>query len=132
MESNKVFVYGTLMTVMPNHSIVLPYLKSKQAGKTRGLLYDLPFGYPAVIKGPGTVLGEVFELENIAAALEVLYRLEGFVGEGCDNYYDRVVQEVQTTSGEWMQAYIYLWANPEKLQEFGTLLPQGDWRNKLS
>lgn len=55
MEINKVFVYGTLMTGMHNHHLIKPFLKSVDTAKTNGFLFDLPYGYPAMIAGEDEV-----------------------------------------------------------------------------
>ena len=69
MEITRVFVYGTLMTGLSNHSVIKAFVKSICAGKTRGILYDLPYGYPAVKPGQGVVHGEVVELQDVAERL---------------------------------------------------------------
>ncbi|OPZ72496.1 MAG: AIG2-like family protein [Firmicutes bacterium ADurb.Bin456] len=76
----RVFVYGTLMTGMNNHHLIKPYLENIQQGKTAGILYDLPYGYPAIIPGNGTVYGEVMGPHNLGEALKVLDRLECVIG----------------------------------------------------
>ncbi|VFU14763.1 hypothetical protein SCFA_2650005 [anaerobic digester metagenome] len=69
MEITRVFVYGTLMKGLSNYSVIKPFVKSICAGKTRGILYDLPYGYPAVKPGRGFVHGEVVELQDVAERL---------------------------------------------------------------
>jgi gamma-glutamylcyclotransferase (GGCT)/AIG2-like uncharacterized protein YtfP len=89
---NKVFVYGTLMTGMKNHYLVEPYVKSVKPARVAGVLYDLPYGYPAMTTGNMEVFGELMELANITEALKVLDRLEDYRGPGeAGNLYDRVV-----------------------------------------
>ena len=51
MEINKVFVYGTLMTDMHNHRLIKPIIKHLETARTLGKLYDLSYGYPAMIGG---------------------------------------------------------------------------------
>lgn len=57
-----VFVYGTLMKGFWNYR---RYLEGKisyvASGKTQGLLYHLPEGYPALITGNKLVEGEIIE-----------------------------------------------------------------------
>ncbi|NLJ77605.1 MAG: gamma-glutamylcyclotransferase [Peptococcaceae bacterium] len=128
MEINRVFVYGTLMSGMGNHHLIKPFLKGMRPGKTEGILYDLPYGYPAVIPGKGIVHGEIMELRDIGKSLQVLDRLEGY-REGCaGNPYNRVVQVVETVDGAKMPAYLYIWGMPEEIEEQGAIVPGGDWR----
>lgn len=101
MEITRVFVYGTLMKGLSNYSVIKPFVKSICAGKTRGILYDLPYGYPAVKPGRGFVHGEVVELQDVAEALQVLDSLEGYNGRGApDSLYECVVQEVELACEE--------------------------------
>jgi gamma-glutamylcyclotransferase (GGCT)/AIG2-like uncharacterized protein YtfP len=130
MEITRVFVYGTLMKGLSNYSVIKPFVKSICAGKTRGILYDLPYGYPAVKPGQGVVHGEVVELQDVAEALQVLDSLEGYNGRGVpDNLYERVVQEVELAGGERVLAYLYIWGKPAALEELGTVVPKGNWGN---
>lgn len=77
---NRVFVYGTLKVDGCNHGIVQPFVKSICAATMRGIIYDLPVGYPAAIDGDGQVIGQVIELNDVEAALAVLDRLEDYYG----------------------------------------------------
>ena len=131
MEINKVFVYGTLMKDMHNHRLVEPFIKHLETAKTLGRLYDLPYGYPAMIGGDEEVWGEIIELKNVEAALNVLDRLEGYSGMGSPrNLYNRTIQEIQTLSGKEEHAYVYFWANPDTLDQLGTQIKHC-WRKSL-
>jgi gamma-glutamylcyclotransferase (GGCT)/AIG2-like uncharacterized protein YtfP len=61
-----VFVYGTLMTEMGNHHLVAPFIADIQRATVKGLLYHLPFGYPAMLAGEDIVWGELPVLRNTA------------------------------------------------------------------
>ncbi|MDP4160847.1 MAG: gamma-glutamylcyclotransferase family protein [Bacillota bacterium] len=128
---NKVFVYGTLLSGLSNHRVVKPYVVDCKAAKTVGQLYHLPYGYPAVIDSDSEqkIIGELLELKEAEPALKALDRLEGYIGPGDRrNLYERIVQEVVMTDCSRVLAYIYVWANPEKLDRIGELVPDGDWR----
>lgn len=135
MEIKHVFVYGTLMRGLYNHHVVEPFIASVQGGVTKGILFDLPYGYPAVVQGDGVVAGELIELNNIVVALERLDELEDYFGvSNPNNLYERVIQEIDTKKGEKTLAYFYIWSKPEEIQEIGTKVADGDWRkykNKL-
>jgi gamma-glutamylcyclotransferase (GGCT)/AIG2-like uncharacterized protein YtfP len=129
MDINRVFVYGTLMSGMRNHHLIKPYLKRIISGKTDGILYDLPYGYPAIIPGNSIVCGEIMELRDPGEALEVLDRLEDYHGkESYCNLYNRIIQVVETRDGERLPAYLYIWGRPNELGELGTIVQDGDWR----
>lgn len=132
MTINRVFVYGTLMTSMTNHHRIKPFIKAVLPAKSIGLLYHLPYGYPAMVPGNRQVQGEVIELTDITQGLKVLDDLEGYQGPGyCCNLYNRVVQEVEQETGERLLAYVYLWAKPAELKILGTPVPGGDWRKYI-
>ncbi|SMD08842.1 gamma-glutamylcyclotransferase family protein [Sporomusa malonica] len=126
---NRIFVYGTLKRNFCNHDIVKPFLKSATSAELKGLIYDLPVGYPAAIDGDGQVIGEIFELTDIELALAVLDRLEDYYGPNCrKNLYDRVIRDVSLINGEKVSAYVYLWASPPELEKVGKCLVDGIWK----
>ena len=75
-----VFVYGTLMRGMSNHQVLAPYFATVRLAQLQGILFDLPYGYPAVIDGNGVVHGELIELVDPKAALITLDKLEDYHG----------------------------------------------------
>lgn len=126
---NRIFVYGTLKQNFSNHDIVKPFLQSVKPAELKGLVYDLPAGYPAAIDGDGQILGEVLELHDIEAALAVLDRLEDYYGPDCrNNLYDRVIRDVTLLTGEKILAYVYLWASPSELKKVGERVADGNWQ----
>lgn len=131
LEINKVFVYGTLMTDMHNHHLIKPFIKHLETATTLGMLYDLPYGYPAMIGGEEEVWGEIIELKNVEEAMKVLDGLEGYSGvEGPRNLYNRTVQEIQTLSDKVQQAYVYFWADPDTINQLGTQIKYS-WKKSL-
>ena len=127
-ELDKVFVYGTLKKGFSNHPVIPPYCKGIQSAALAGLLFDLPYGYPAAIDGEGIISGEVLELSRVEEALAELDNLEDYYGPGCaDNLYDRVVREAILTNGSKVTVYVYLWNKPNELAKLGMINPQGSW-----
>ncbi|MCX7779548.1 MAG: gamma-glutamylcyclotransferase [Negativicutes bacterium] len=130
---NRIFVYGTLMTGMDNYHLIQPFVRSCAPAVMRNaMLYDLTYGYPALVlaKGPCQVYGEIMELADIDRALAVLDRLEDYFGEGCqDNLYDRLVCEVYELSGRARDAYVYVWSRPGELATVGRPVESGCWRS---
>lgn len=104
----KVFVYGTLRKGGHNHG-VLNGAKYVGVDYIEGFtLYDLPYGFPCIVKGEGRVMGEVYEVDD-DRILERLDILEGYkVQYEEDSMYLR--RNIMAESGE-MVAY-YLWNRP--------------------
>lgn len=129
MVINTLFVYGTLMTGGANHYLLQPYLLNVTPAQTKGLLFDLPYGYPAMIDGDGLVQGELVMLSNVTDALTILDRLEDYFGEDCqENLYHRVFRNVTIDNESVVQAYVYIWAKRSELHRVGSLILSGDWK----
>lgn len=131
----RVFVYGTLMTGMINFSIVKPFVISVIPGKLCGKVYDLSYGFPgAILEGEDQyVVGELIELREIETAMKLLDQLEDYYGPNSPhNMYERSIANIVTLSGEIFDAYVYMWAKPEQLNEIGTLIDHGSWRVYVS
>lgn len=120
------------MTGMENHYIIQPYIKQVKPAKTQGILYDLPYGYPAMVAGKSVVYGEYMELHNIKKALAQLDDLEDYHSpQNPNNLYNRTIQEVAILETHvTVIAYVYLWANPKQLDNIGQIIIAGNWRNK--
>lgn len=116
--SDKLFVYGTLMTGGTQEALL--GRSSRTPATTRGTLWDLPAGYPALGPGAELVHGEVVELAH-AAMLGVIDRYEG-VSEGL---YRRVLVDVQI-DGRADRAWTYVMDQPRL--RGGRRVPGGRWR----
>lgn len=127
-----IFVYGTLMTGMSNHSLISPFVQGVRVAYTKGTLYHLPYGYPALVEGDGIVLGELFDLRDSQNALKILDPFEDFYGVGnTHNLYERVSQTVWSKDGTELTAQVYRWAKPTELKGIGVRVANGDWRSYL-
>lgn len=119
----KVFVYGSLMSGMYNHSVLglNPVLISGQA-VTKEPDYMMKHGaFPSVISavGKGYICGEVYEVsETILADLDAL--------EGHPNFYRRIEIEVVPDGGEPFDCWIYIGPDTH-----GPVITSGDWRKHL-
>lgn len=125
---SKVFVYGTLMKDFENYKRYLEgRIKCVTPGKTDGLLYHLPEGYPALLDGKGVVQGEIVEPvdENL---LKYLDRLEDYAEGRSDNLYVRVKKNVFTKDGVETTCWVYIYTDERYAQENGILVPDGNWR----
>ena len=126
---NKVFVYGTLMKDFGNYKRYLEGRISRiTPGRTYGLLYHLPEGYPALLPGNEIIEGEVVEPvdENL---LKYLDRLEGYDKRSSNNLYDRVLRSILTEGGEEMNCWVYIYLDERYAKENGILIPNGNWRS---
>ena len=131
MNTNSVFVYGTLMKGYSNHEKYLAnYVVSRSQGLMAGELYHLNYGYPAAIDGSGVVKGEIFGLSDIEQAFTGLDYLEDFNQPDSENLYERQIREVQDSDGNIILCYVYLWATGriQDLIQNGVHVNHGDWK----
>lgn len=127
----KIFVYGTLKPGEINY----PYFCADQVIEstrvwTKGRLYDLSVGYPAMTPGTGRVDGFLLVL---ATPLEILDELEDYhPGKPPqDNEYYRQKTFVYRLGGEPVgEAWGYFMTD-EKIQQLGGVwLPGGWWTGR--
>lgn len=115
----ELFVYGTLLTGEDQAGLLGQ--ASRIPATTRGTLWGLPAGYPALAGGHGVVHGELVTLAD-RRLLEILDRYEG-VDEGL---YRRV--RIDVLVGLRTQiAWAYRMENPRA--RGGRLLRSGRWRS---
>lgn len=112
----KVFTYGSLMSDLGNH-IVMIRAQGRFISKARVNGLDMRAycaGFPACYEGEdSSATGEVYEVEA-----EGLKQLDMLEGEG--SFYHRV--KMTTTDGEEVEVYII------KGEAKGEIVPDGDWR----
>lgn len=125
MEIDSVFVYGTLLPGEKNAGVAQRAgLVSATPATVYGFrLYHLePEGYPAVVRGPGIVHGSVLELTGGLMALDEL--------EGVD-LQPPLYHRVRCQPDRSEEAWIYLYARPERLMEAGAAwVPEGRWQSE--
>ena len=134
-----VLVYGTLRTGMPNDRFWRGAGGTSLPAVLPGAhLYDLPFGFPAVVlldddetAGEALVHGEMVTCEDMPGLIRALDRLEGYDPDRPPerNHYQRVLVEVESwPAGERIPAWVYVYT-AERLGEVegATLVPHGDW-----
>lgn len=123
-----VFVYGTLRMGEPWHNLLAPYTTAVQPATLHGAeLYWASDWYPGLVKGTGTVTGELAELDPLQmdAVLEVLDEFENYHGPGDPaNQYEREVITVKTNDGARRDAWVYVWL---RKTEDSRRIPEGDW-----
>ena len=131
-QIGRVFVYGTLMQGMENHSLLAPYVKTLFPATLQGRLAHLTQeGYPMLFSGIETVQGELVDLTDEAAALALLDPLEGFIGPGePQNLYERCQLMATDRQGKAMEAWVYICPPAAESRWWATGEPvaNGDWR----
>ena len=108
-----VFAYGTLMRGYERHRLLEPSCTFLGSGRVRGRLVKLR-GYPGLVEGRGSVLGEVYRLDD-PELLPVLDREEGY------NFERRRIT-VTLTRGRRARAWVYRYRGS---QLRAVLIPDG-------
>ncbi len=116
------FVYGSLMRGEELEGYLAD--SKAQAARTRGQLFRLPAGYPALVPEPDGewVKGELVSLKNMAR-LQVLDLVEG-VDRGL---YKRLQIEVETESQK-LRAWAYVMSAKQVRALHGRAISSGDWK----
>jgi gamma-glutamylcyclotransferase (GGCT)/AIG2-like uncharacterized protein YtfP len=132
-DCSLLFVYGSLLEGFFNYEKTLVgCVVSRRDATVRGTLYhQTAKGYPALVSGDRWVCGELLGLSDLEDRLPQLDEVEGFLGEGQENEYDRIVTDVYVPeTDEWVKAYVYWYG----LDDLGTEsnpvvpIPDGSWR----
>lgn len=124
-DGEHVFVYGTLRRGFTNagRDILNLHAAFVDEARMQGQLFDVGF-FPAMRPGgPGTVLGEVYRLNDPELALKRLDRYEGVEGPGPAPYV-REKLPAQLEHGGQVQAWTYLWTEPVRDLD---PVPDGDY-----
>jgi gamma-glutamylcyclotransferase (GGCT)/AIG2-like uncharacterized protein YtfP len=118
---NHLFIYGTLRGGEERSEILSEFSsKAYKDCKVRGSLIDLPGGYPGLINGDGSVVGEIHHTPKIQNALKKLDMIEGFKGYGEDG---SLFHRVLTYSND-IPCWTYVYA---RSSDDGPVIESGDW-----
>lgn len=134
-ESSKlnVFVYGTLKPGEANFAAYCQgKIRSQIPAYTRGELYALPLGYPALTEGKNKIQGVVLTLNDVSA-LENFDRLEGYQPNRADdlNEYSRTMVTVYDASDRPIgQAWAYQMTQEQIKQYQGMKVDSGCWTSE--
>lgn len=127
-----VFVYGSLLPGQQNHALLAPFIRCSAPAFLTGMaMVWASDTYPGILRGSGTVTGELVELDpdRLPDALAALDELEDYRGPGDPaNEYERAVAAVSTRDGGTRPAWVYLW-NGEA--QSARPIPGGDWRSAV-
>ena len=126
----KVFVYGTLKPREINYTRYCDRrVQSATPTYTKGILYSLPVGYPAMTEGENKVKGFVLTFSN-SNILNSLDRLEGYQPQRASDlneYYRRIVP-VYNLDDEYIdRAWAYFMTLNKVKQYRGTIITSGWW-----
>ena len=115
------FTYGTLRDGEERSGILSKFSsKVYKDCKIKGSLIDLPDGYPGLISGDGSVVGEIHHTPDIENALKKLDTIEGFNGYGEDgSLFHRVL-----TYSNNIPCWTYVYA---RSSDDGPVIESGDW-----
>ena len=118
------FIYGTLRDGEERSGILSKFSsKVYKDCKIKGSLIDLPDGYPGLISGDGSVVGEIHHTPDIENALKKLDTIEGFNGYGEDgSLFHRVL-----TYSNNIPCWTYVYAGSP---DDGPVIESGDWSKR--
>lgn len=131
-----VFVYGSLREGFFNYD---KYLKGKVISITPAkienmIVYHMPYkGYPALLKGEGTVYGEIMEIkpEIYTETMKAMDEMEGFISENNPkNEYDKMIFEVENLKdGKKEKCYVYFYNRniDNDFDDKAVFVTHGDW-----
>ena len=131
-----VFVYGSLREGFFNYD---KYLKGKvnsiKPAKINNMtVYHMPYkGYPAIMKGEGTVYGEIMEIkpEMYDETMSAMDEMEGFIRENNpQNEYEKTILEVEhLDDGKTEKCYVYFYNKDidPKFEDQSVFVTHGDW-----
>jgi len=138
-EEKKVFVYGSLRENFFNYD---KYLKNKvlpaSLGEVKGKLFHLSHkGYPALLDGEDTIIGEIMELKDFYEDIVSLDQMEGFLPfeDISSNEYIRTtihVKNLETKAIENCYVYKYVDGNDKSFNSHAIYIPHGDWKKYMN
>ncbi|MGL4345745.1 MAG: gamma-glutamylcyclotransferase family protein [Cellulosilyticaceae bacterium] len=127
----KIFVYGSLMSGFWNYDKVLKNrVRKVEKAFVKGELYQLPAGYPAIVDGKAHITGEVMTITQ-QKLMKSLDLLEGYMGEGEDNLYERHKKEVLLEDGRVEECWVYVYVDQNEARRDGEPIRHGNWRKYI-
>ncbi|MFC5064283.1 gamma-glutamylcyclotransferase family protein [Actinomycetospora atypica] len=116
---DRVFVYGTLQPGASAWWRLAPHATGSRPAVATGRVYDTGYGYPALVRGAGTVPGHLVTLADPAAAMPALdayegpdYRRERVVVYREENTAERRGDGSATAASTGELAWAWIWGSP--------------------
>ena len=120
----KLFTYGTLKVGGYFSKMFDDIRGSVKKATIKGTMYNIDNKFPGLIlQGDTTIQGEVHEYPD--GLLEDFDRIEGYLGPGANNLYDRVQVDVILEDGTVEQAITYVFAQDPK---WYNKIVSGEWK----
>ena len=101
----KIFVYGTLKKGYHNHRLLEGF--ACMPAKAPGIDLHRGFHFPYATKGPGTAIGELYEITD--EALAKIDKLEGH-----PYFYQRVKHKVYDQDFKSHEAWVYVYSKAKE------------------
>ena len=130
-----IFVYGTLMPGFQDWHLIADKVQKKSPARIKAKLYNLPYGFPAIIEGDDDVFGYVLELPDTADIIALIDESKGYYAPGRDNFYEKKNLPVTfLKEGLLGEALVYLFEGyrAQELPSLGTYIPHGNWAEFMS
>lgn len=146
-----IFVYGTLRPGQKYHHLINDLLLTAEPATVTGfVMYDLAYGYPAIVSVPpiigsnpesheasmgnvfhDTIYGDIlsFSESDIEDALSILDELESYYEGSPDNEYDRILVDAENSLGKRESCWLYTYPVHKAtwLHDNGVPVSTGDW-----
>jgi len=123
---NLVFVYGSLLEGLHNHSVLGKHKKLVGTGNIKGFnMWSINDAFPAIMPvRKGIIVGEVYEVDD-----ETMVDLDRLEGNGF--MYQRELVFVRMKDSELIRAWIYVYIRQDISKGICPFIPNGDWRTYL-
>lgn len=140
MKNINIFVYGSLREGFFNYNKYLDgkVLNKRDAKLENMRLYHMDYkGYPAIINGEETVLGEIITLNesDYESTMKAVDEMEGFISENNpENEYHKIileVEDIQTNEKEKCFVYFYNKDKDIDFEDKAEHIPSGDWKSYM-
>jgi gamma-glutamylcyclotransferase (GGCT)/AIG2-like uncharacterized protein YtfP len=116
----RIFVYASLREGQAERSMIAEHIGGSVPAVMSGRIYQLAEGLVGCVDAADeTMVGEVLELTDLAAAIPLL---DNFQGEE----FVRVLKPARLTDGSEVWAWVYMLADPERIAG-ATPIPGGDY-----
>ncbi len=137
-KTERIFVYGTLMTGFHNYKKYLTDVTlKKEEGYIKGSLYHIENkGYPAFIEeGKNKIAGEILTINNEKNIVKLLDELESYEGSiSLANEYNKKSEIIYDKKGCVVdELYVYVYNPHSPLNKDDRLIPveSGSWREYM-